>query len=234
MDLHQGQIQGFFNIPVDELTAVHMLSAATSSTCTSRTSSSSRTSGSRSAPARSRSSLDAPLAIVEKRRHGNLDRAEVMNVIGEVRGQRRDHRGRRDRHRRHADRDHPRARARGRDRDLRLRHPRRAVRPRHRADRELRAARGRHHGHDPALPVKRQIDEDQGPLGRAAHRRGDQADPPRRVRGRAVLAPRSRSPRRCSCGRTGSAAASTTPPARPTTPPADDDVPSPMPASAGA
>jgi len=26
MDLHQGQIQGFFNIPVDELTAVHLLS----------------------------------------------------------------------------------------------------------------------------------------------------------------------------------------------------------------
>ena len=26
MDLHQGQIQGFFNIPVDELTAVHILS----------------------------------------------------------------------------------------------------------------------------------------------------------------------------------------------------------------
>ena len=32
--------------------------------------------------------LDAPLAIVEKRRHGNLDRAEVINVIGEVRGKR--------------------------------------------------------------------------------------------------------------------------------------------------
>src|SRR5688572_32727803 len=26
MDLHQGQIQGFFNTPVDELTAVHLLS----------------------------------------------------------------------------------------------------------------------------------------------------------------------------------------------------------------
>ncbi len=26
MDLHQGQLQGFFNVPVDELTAVHMLS----------------------------------------------------------------------------------------------------------------------------------------------------------------------------------------------------------------
>ena len=32
--------------------------------------------------------LDAPLAIVEKRRHGNLDRAEVINVIGEVQGRR--------------------------------------------------------------------------------------------------------------------------------------------------
>jgi ribose-phosphate pyrophosphokinase len=32
--------------------------------------------------------LDAPLAIVEKRRHGNLDRAEVINVIGEVSGRR--------------------------------------------------------------------------------------------------------------------------------------------------
>ena len=32
--------------------------------------------------------LDAPLAIVEKRRHGNLDRAEVINVIGDVHGKR--------------------------------------------------------------------------------------------------------------------------------------------------
>jgi hypothetical protein len=32
--------------------------------------------------------LDAPLAIIEKRRVGNLDRAEVMNVIGDVRGRR--------------------------------------------------------------------------------------------------------------------------------------------------
>ena len=32
--------------------------------------------------------VDAPLAIVEKRRYGNLDRAEVTNVIGDVRGRR--------------------------------------------------------------------------------------------------------------------------------------------------
>ncbi len=32
--------------------------------------------------------LDAPLAIIEKRRQDNDDRAEVLNVIGEVRGKR--------------------------------------------------------------------------------------------------------------------------------------------------
>ena len=88
MDLHQGQIQGFFNIPVDELTAVHMLSryfldrdllddcvVVTDLGFAKR--------------ARSFAELlNAPLAIVEKRRYGNLDKAEVVNVIGEVRGRR--------------------------------------------------------------------------------------------------------------------------------------------------
>jgi len=32
--------------------------------------------------------MEAPLAIVEKRRIGNLDRSEVLNVIGDVRGKR--------------------------------------------------------------------------------------------------------------------------------------------------
>jgi len=87
MDLHQGQIQGFFNIPVDELTAVHLLSndfiqkglqdlvVVTDLGFAKR--------------ARTFAELiEAPLAIVEKRRHGNDDRAEVLNVIGEVRGKR--------------------------------------------------------------------------------------------------------------------------------------------------
>ncbi len=87
MDLHQGQIQGFFNIPVDELTAVHMLSnyyrhkhienpvVVTDLGFAKR--------------ARAFAELlDAPLAIIEKRRVGNLDRAELMNVIGEVKGKR--------------------------------------------------------------------------------------------------------------------------------------------------
>ena len=87
LDLHQGQIQGFFNIPVDELTAVHMLSryfidkrlddlvVVTDLGFAKR--------------ARAFAELlDAPLAIIEKRRVGNLDRAELMNVIGDVRGKR--------------------------------------------------------------------------------------------------------------------------------------------------
>jgi ribose-phosphate pyrophosphokinase len=87
MDLHQGQIQGFFNIPVDELTAVHILSryfidkhledvvVVTDLGFAKR--------------ARQFAELlEAPLAIIEKRRIGNLDRAELMNVIGEVRGKR--------------------------------------------------------------------------------------------------------------------------------------------------
>jgi ribose-phosphate pyrophosphokinase len=87
VDLHQGQIQGFFNIPVDELTAVHLLSGhframnienpvvVTDLGFAKR--------------ARTFAQLlDAPLAIVEKRRIGNQDRAEVLNVIGDVRGKR--------------------------------------------------------------------------------------------------------------------------------------------------
>ena len=136
MDLHQGQIQGFFNIPVDELTAVHMLSnyfrhknledlvVVTDLGFAKR--------------ARTFAELlDAPLAIIEKRRVGNLDRAELMNVIGEVKGQRAIIVDDEIDTGRHAHRDRPRARARGRHRDLRLRHPRRPVRPGHRPDRGL-------------------------------------------------------------------------------------------------
>ncbi len=87
MDLHQGQIQGFFSIPVDELTAVHLLSnyfkqqrlsdlvVVTDLGFAKR--------------ARTFAEiLDAPLAVIEKRRPGNLGTAEVLNVIGEVRGKR--------------------------------------------------------------------------------------------------------------------------------------------------
>jgi ribose-phosphate pyrophosphokinase len=86
VDLHAAQIQGFFNIPVDELTAEFLLSdyfkerkfdnlvvVATDIGISKRA---------RDIAAR----LNAPLAIMEKRRLGNDDRTETLNVIGEVQG----------------------------------------------------------------------------------------------------------------------------------------------------
>jgi len=86
VDLHAAQIQGFFNIPVDELTALYLLSdyfkerafddlvvVATDIGISKRA---------RDLAAK----LNAPLAIIEKRRVGNVDQAETLNVIGEVEG----------------------------------------------------------------------------------------------------------------------------------------------------
>ncbi|MFC1914768.1 ribose-phosphate diphosphokinase [Chloroflexota bacterium] len=86
IDLHAEQIQGFFNIPVDELTALYLLSdyfkkkeikdlvvVATDIGISKRA---------RDVAAK----LNSPLAIIEKRRDNNLDQTETINVIGEVEG----------------------------------------------------------------------------------------------------------------------------------------------------
>ncbi len=86
VDLHAGQIQGFFTIPVDELTALYMLGnyfetkalenlvvVATDIGITKRA---------RDLAER----LNTPLAIIEKRRVGNVDKAETLNIIGDVAG----------------------------------------------------------------------------------------------------------------------------------------------------
>ncbi|MCX8126620.1 MAG: ribose-phosphate pyrophosphokinase [Dehalococcoidia bacterium] len=88
VDLHAPQIQGFFSIPVDELTAMYLISnyvrkkglkdlvvVATDIGISKK---------SRDLAAR----LNAPLAIIEKRRLGNNDATETLNVIGDVRGMR--------------------------------------------------------------------------------------------------------------------------------------------------
>jgi ribose-phosphate pyrophosphokinase len=87
VDFHAPQIQGFFNIPVDELTALNLLAdyfiekklngnlvvVATDIGISKR--------------ARDLAEkLNAPLAIMEKRRVGNVDRTETLNVIGDVAG----------------------------------------------------------------------------------------------------------------------------------------------------
>jgi ribose-phosphate pyrophosphokinase len=87
MDLHQGQIQGFFNIPVDELTATHLVSnywkqkELDNAVVVTDLGFAKRARGFAEL-------VGMPLAIIEKRREGNDDRAEVMNVIGDVRGKR--------------------------------------------------------------------------------------------------------------------------------------------------
>jgi len=85
MDLHQGQIQGFFSIPVDELTAVNIICAHIKSKQLDDIVVVSELGFAKKAR-NFAELLAAPLAIVEKRRLGNEDRTEVMNIIGEVGG----------------------------------------------------------------------------------------------------------------------------------------------------
>jgi ribose-phosphate pyrophosphokinase len=86
VDLHAAQIQGFFSIPVDELSAQtiitnyiknkhlkNMVVVATDIGISKK---------SRDMAAR----LKVPLAIVEKRRVGNDDQTETLNIIGDVAG----------------------------------------------------------------------------------------------------------------------------------------------------
>jgi ribose-phosphate pyrophosphokinase len=86
VDLHSAQIQGFFSIPVDELTALYVLVnyfknknfkdlvvVATDIGGSKRA---------RNMAAR----LNAPLAIIEKRRLDNAGHTEALNVIGDVAG----------------------------------------------------------------------------------------------------------------------------------------------------
>lgn len=86
IDLHAAQIQGFFTIPVDELTALYHFSryfegksyddlvvVATDIGITKHA---------RDLAAK----LNKSLAIIEKRRVGNVDRSETINIIGDVKG----------------------------------------------------------------------------------------------------------------------------------------------------
>lgn len=86
VDLHAGQIQGFFNIPVDELTALYDLSRYFRD---QRLEDMVVVAPDLGAAKRARNMaerLGAPLALIEKRRIGNDDRSQVMTVIGDVRG----------------------------------------------------------------------------------------------------------------------------------------------------
>jgi ribose-phosphate pyrophosphokinase len=87
VDLHAPQIQGFFNIPVDELTAEYLLANYFSEKKLGSDLVVVATDIGISKKARDLAEkLCAPLAIMEKRRVGNADRTETLNIIGEVEG----------------------------------------------------------------------------------------------------------------------------------------------------
>ncbi|HEX7663653.1 MAG TPA: ribose-phosphate pyrophosphokinase, partial [Polyangiaceae bacterium] len=86
MDLHAGQIQGFFNIPFDHLYAMPvMLEDYLKKNFTSATVFVSPDAGGVERARAFSKRLDASLAIVDKRRE-RANVSEVMNLIGEVNG----------------------------------------------------------------------------------------------------------------------------------------------------
>jgi ribose-phosphate pyrophosphokinase len=86
IDLHAGQIQGFFSIPGDELTALPVLVNYIQDQRIENMVVVSADLGFAKKARNFARRLDAPLAFVEKRRVGNLRGAEALTVIGEVAG----------------------------------------------------------------------------------------------------------------------------------------------------
>ena len=86
IDLHAGQIQGFFNIPVDHLYAAPVMLDEIRSRFTERVVVVSPDAGGTERARAFAKRLDAGLAIIDKRRSGpNV--SEVMHIIGDVAGE---------------------------------------------------------------------------------------------------------------------------------------------------
>jgi ribose-phosphate pyrophosphokinase len=95
IDLHAGQIQGFFSIPTDELTAMHLLVRYFADKGWDDAIVVSPDVGFAKRGRNFAEALGAPLAIAEKRRvqyfgrkEGNLTSPEILNLIGDVAGKR--------------------------------------------------------------------------------------------------------------------------------------------------
>jgi ribose-phosphate pyrophosphokinase len=95
VDLHAGQIQGFFSIPTDELTAMHLLVRYWADKGWDDLIVVSPDVGFAKRARNFAEALNAPLAIAEKRRvqhfgqrEGNHTSPEILNLIGDVKGKR--------------------------------------------------------------------------------------------------------------------------------------------------
>ena len=84
VDLHAGQIQGFFNIPVDELSAVQMLAGHFKSNGIGIEVASATDAGDVKRTRDTARFLNVGMSLVEKHRIGNEDRVEAVSLIGDV------------------------------------------------------------------------------------------------------------------------------------------------------
>jgi len=86
LDLHAGQIQGFFDVPVDEMSAMSLTAGYFAERRLPDPVVVSPDLGNTKRARNFAEIVDAPLAVIEKRRIGNVDRSEVLNLIGSVEG----------------------------------------------------------------------------------------------------------------------------------------------------
>ncbi|MCA9833968.1 MAG: ribose-phosphate pyrophosphokinase [Thermomicrobiales bacterium] len=86
VDLHAGQIQGFFDIPVDEMSAMYLTARYFVEKGLENPVVVSPDLGNTKRARNFADSLQCPLAIIEKRRVGNQDKTEILNLIGSVEG----------------------------------------------------------------------------------------------------------------------------------------------------
>jgi ribose-phosphate pyrophosphokinase len=86
MDLHAPQIQGFFNVPVDDLYALPLLCERIAELELPDVAVVSPDAGFAKKAREYASCLRAPLVIADKARTGHDETAEILEIIGEVRG----------------------------------------------------------------------------------------------------------------------------------------------------
>jgi ribose-phosphate pyrophosphokinase len=86
IDLHAGQIQGFFNIPVDELTALPLIADYFRGLAYEEPVVVATDVGGAKRARNIAQRLGAELAIIDKRRIGNEERTQAMGLIGDVDG----------------------------------------------------------------------------------------------------------------------------------------------------
>jgi ribose-phosphate pyrophosphokinase len=89
LDPHAGQIQGFFSIPGDVLTAAHMVSDYIKTNLRSQMKDPVVVATDLGFAKKGRNyalDLDVPIAFIEKRRADNTAKAEALTLIGDVRG----------------------------------------------------------------------------------------------------------------------------------------------------